>query len=168
MVCQQATGLQYSNRSELQTDDWCFQNWLVIHYACFEITQKWQIQVVEKQNTHKKTCLVGRGRRYGTRWRWWQGKWCWTWLRRPQQPTSSYNQQHTSVKDTNNSTAVKPSGRFIFLFEAGANWLLWLYSRLLNHPNCRYRTNWHTTFKVQHVKATVIRSYFPFNFSCMY
>lgn len=107
----------------------------------------------------KKPCLVGRGRHYGTRWRWWQGKWCWTWLQRLQQPTSSYNQQHTSVKDTNNSTAVKPSGRFIFLFEAGATVcydctvVCLIIQTAVIEPTGR-------TFKVQHVKATVIQSYF--------
>ena len=45
--------------------------------------------------------LVGRGLHYGTQWRWWRGKWCWTWLQQLQQPTSSYNQQHMNVKDTN-------------------------------------------------------------------
>lgn len=52
-------------------------------------------------NMCHKTHLVGLGLHYGTRWRWWQGKWCWTLLRLLQLPKSSCKQQHPLVKDTN-------------------------------------------------------------------
>lgn len=75
----------------------------------------------------------------------------------PHHPTTSNTHQ---LKDTNNSTAVKPSGRSTFLFEAGATdcydctVVCLIVQTAVIEPTGR-------TFKVQHVKATVIRSYFP-------
>lgn len=60
-----------------------------------------------------KTCLVGLGQRYGTRWRWWQEKWCWTLLRRLRQPTSSYDQQQSSVHSERESPVLKPLEQFL-------------------------------------------------------
>lgn len=70
------------------------------------------------KNSWVKACLVGLGRRYGTRWRWWQERWCWTSLLRIQQPTSSYEQRQTSLKDGavywSRRTAAQSFSNFLF------------------------------------------------------